>query len=1027
MIRNLVPQHRWLPAILVAALAGGSAARAAEAPRVAALRTQRSGQVTYFHVSFTRPRDLRLPAFSAGQSGTEAYKRALARLPSLVPQDARASLVYLLPDRSEGTPQLLRFPGKTLQFAGRVHATGKVGFRLSYPVERAIVVPANGRTTAETLVQPGWETADLTLDFGEAVKAPVPKNQGDKARAAPIDPADLLRLWAVGQAFRFAVLEVQSPDFGFFPFAREATGRKYNVPTPALLDRQTSGQRDVQSGLYELTTGALAMMESLQLKRLLSPTFQARSERTIPISSVPDFPHRERPWEKMLAGKKPVIEPLARLIPHDQLYIHFKDPSRFIDFIDLFEQFGNQLVNLYEINSREYDLRNRYDRQLCVISRGFAKTFAPLVVGELAVTGSDLFMRDGTDLAVVCRMVNRQLFVATLQPYVDAARKEFGSRLRETRTVYHGITLESYVSPLREISLHRAFLKDSLAVYSNSPVAIRRVLDTYQGRRRALADSPDFRYMRTVFPHADRLEDGFLFMSGAFIRSQVGAALKIKQKRRLEALTSMYMIAHAALFAAWENGKTPPDVNELLADAHLRPDEIYVPEGKAIAWDARVRLPVSDAYNTLRFATPLAEMPIDRITAAEEREYRRFRDDYSRRSGDAFDPIASRMYLGSREIRVETLMGPAVNNSWYDVMRLWTGNGAIEIRPSAFAPATLVGYRAHFNSALLDEPTPTGAVPRRPRTSVGEWLSIRIDDGPVYADLVKLLIRRGEESRASPELYQEAGRLFFRLPLTVGLGIRDPRAFQKQLDDYEDILRWLIGEFTVDKKRPAYKGIPITAVRFAADSGLARFARVNVAAKSRPLYEPVLYYAFIGDGWYLSVSESQLRGLIDDSIARLKPKKPEPAVAVNSSLYVAPAAAVQAGAALRNFLEWESRRWALANGLEWYTLFRCGLVDSRMTERQKFRAAMHYLGYVPTSPENASYKYDAKTDEVANARHGTVRRPTVHSDLDPASSLRPLLEQFRSFRGDLRFVPDGIHTIVTLDRNGGNGGNHLWP
>ena len=61
--------------------------------------------------------------------------------------------------------------------------------------------------------------------------------------------------------------------------------------------------------------------------------------------------------------------------------------------------------------------------------------------------------------------------------------------------------------------------------------------------------------MRTVFRADDKSEDGFLFLSDAFIRQLVGPASKIKEKRRLEALTSLYMLTNAALFTAWENGR----------------------------------------------------------------------------------------------------------------------------------------------------------------------------------------------------------------------------------------------------------------------------------------------------------------------------------------------------------------------------------------------------------------------------------------------------------------------------------------
>ena len=87
----------------------------------------------------------------------------------------------------------------------------------------------------------------------------------------------------------------------------------------------------------------------------------------------------------------------------------------------------------------------------------------------------------------------------------------------------------------------------------------------------ALARSPDFRYVRTVFRRGDREEDGFAFLPDAFIRHLVAPAAKIKEKRRLEALAALSMASYGALFAGWEAGRLPADHQTMLAVSGLRP------------------------------------------------------------------------------------------------------------------------------------------------------------------------------------------------------------------------------------------------------------------------------------------------------------------------------------------------------------------------------------------------------------------------------------------------------------------------
>src|SRR5262249_14125027 len=158
--------------------------------------------------------------------------------------------------------------------------------------------------------------------------------------------------------------------------------------------------------------------------------------------------------------------------------------------------------------------------------------------------------------------------------FIQEARKDFGGQLKEGKEVYRGITIESFVSPLREVSTYRATF-DDFVVYSNSPVGLKRVIDTHLGRIGSLSSSLDFQYMRTVFRADDMEEYGVAFLSDAFIRQLVGPASKIKEMRRLEALTSLSMLTNGALFTAWETGKLPADHDALMQAARLRPDYLY--------------------------------------------------------------------------------------------------------------------------------------------------------------------------------------------------------------------------------------------------------------------------------------------------------------------------------------------------------------------------------------------------------------------------------------------------------------------
>ena len=83
-----------------------------------------------------------------------------------------------------------------------------------------------------------------------------------------------------------------------------------------------------------------------------------------------------------MGDKKPAAEPLARLVPHDNYYIHFKNIRKFIEFGELLDQWGTNLIRAYEVKSRDYRLKERYEQQLCLqAARPWARRSGRVIKG----------------------------------------------------------------------------------------------------------------------------------------------------------------------------------------------------------------------------------------------------------------------------------------------------------------------------------------------------------------------------------------------------------------------------------------------------------------------------------------------------------------------------------------------------------------------------------------------------------------------------------------------------------------------
>jgi hypothetical protein len=589
---------------------------------------------------------------------------------------------------------------------------------------------------------------------------------------------------------------------------------------------------------------------------------------------------------------------------------------------------------------------------------------------------------------------NRQVFLAAVEDFIKEARKEHGDRLREGRDDYHGSTIERFVTPLREVSLHRAVVGD-FVIYSNSPVGIRRVLDAERKEGKSLADSNDFRYLRTIFPVDDAAEDGLVFLPDAFLRQLTGPASRIKEKRRIEALTSLYMMTNAALFCAWETGKLPANETLALFGAGLRPEDVAVPEGKGVRWDGKRQVAISDAYNTLQFATPLIELPIDRITPAEEKAYDAFRQDYSKLWRTYYDPIGLRFNFDAKRVRIETHILPLAASEQYRSLRELSGQGTFRFEPRT---ESIVDFRLALGN--------DGA------------LAFHVDENILLRDMVELLIRWESDPRIN--LRQEYDRLFWKLPLGVSM-TTNAVPFVANAEAVVQIIQ------NIGKDEPKvskYKEVPIHRVPIAED----KYRQIAALVAAQPEQQPLtaifalfptqeapaaLHVAEIGKEVYVSANEDYLKKLIDQSKKPAEKKKAEEERESNAGLYISP---TNARAAANLFLEHEGHSLALLNNPVWNCFYQTGVLASDATEAVRQETARRYLGFVPVSPDGTRYRYDARLGEVVNERHGTLRRPELHSRVAETSELGKFLDQVKSLRAELRFQENGLHTVLTIER-----------
>ncbi len=472
-----------------------------------------------------------------------------------------------------------------------------------------------------------------------------------------------------------------------------------------------ANERAGRVDLFSLFSGSLAVQESLQLDTMRGP--QRRRGKGLPILRPPDFKEvapvkeedrlaaearrraekvkvasltgptiKSHPWEKMLAGKKSEVGALARCVPEDFYLIEFRSLNKMLEVMDQGDLWSTHLFNQSVQEARTQLVGERLKKQLAVETTKLLRPFYDTVVEEVAVTGSDLYLREGSDVTLLFRSKQPDVLKVRMNAFLTNAEKA-NPDVRRTEGDYLGVPFVQLTTPDRAVQVFSAYPTPELHVRGNSRVAFQRIIEAIQGKNgegktvRRLGDSTEFAYIRTLMPRGAKEEDGFVYLSDPFIRRLVGPEVKLTERRRMICYNHLRMIGHAALLYQTEQGRPPKSLEEL-AKAGCAPGEfgkgdLACPDGGSYTLSADGLTGVCSHHGHAHSLTPCCEIPVREVSGTEADEYKAFLDEYNRYWQTFFDPIALRIQVTPQRYRMETIVLPLLDNSVYTSMARMLG------------------------------------------------------------------------------------------------------------------------------------------------------------------------------------------------------------------------------------------------------------------------------------------------------------------------------------------------------------------
>jgi hypothetical protein len=404
----------------------------------------------------------------------------------LASADDKAYLIY---------PRQTRFQQKHAEFYGRLRGKGEAPLKLSYEL-----VSENPDGTLKVTVH----SADIQVN--------VP-TEATGSR-------ELFKRWASEQNAHFTERLRYYPRETFYQYCLLQARSRYGV-APVDLPRPSLQHSEVEAGLYEVFTGSAAIQESVQhavlsgalstgdltrhvseldppnlrtldYTRLLDEA-QAKSKSKDKREQAPGSPNQKDNADAK-ESREPKPHDAARLVPADHYLLHFQSMRAFNDHVDLTTDWGGNLLRMYAVQAQQHGLADKLEEQLILRRGELTRLFADQVVAEIAISGADPFVAEGTDVTILLRLTNADAFDGVSAAWLaDTRRRHAGLSEREFN--YRGKTVLARYTDDRLVSSFVVNIDDYIVFLQLAPS------DSRDDRRRNRRGSQFARVGGVSLPH----------------------------------------------------------------------------------------------------------------------------------------------------------------------------------------------------------------------------------------------------------------------------------------------------------------------------------------------------------------------------------------------------------------------------------------------------------------------------------------------------------------------------------------------
>ena len=872
--------------------------------------------------------------------------------------------------------------------------------------------------------------------------------------------------WTLDEASQQMILHPDDPYLQYVALQLGHNEGKQNEVAEQLrqLNRRWQSQPDRNASLFALFSAAHAIQETLQMDAMqgegagLVGEMGVRAKETVKVATLRGPEVKSHPWGKMLAaqsvaGKRPEVSRLALCVPDDQYFVRFGSVEKLLQVVELGDRWGAHMFTQTIGNATTSLTSSRLKTQLAIQTDPITRPFYDMVVEEIAITGSDLYFRAGSDTTVLFAVKQPQVFQLRMDGFLDAAEKSRPGAVRTTGNVL-GVPYVSVSTPDRSICVFSAYPKPDLHVRSNSGAALERVVAAILGKTgdgkpvRRLGETTEYKYIRTLMPLGAKEEDGLIYLSDPFIRRIVGPELKLTSQRRMLCYNHLRMIGHGAMLFQTQTGRAPKSLEELAsggcAPGLFGQGKYRCPDGGRYALAGDGVTAACSHHGCAESLTPCCEIALGSATPQEAAQYQDFVARYSQYWRRFFDPIAIRVQVTPEQYRVETIILPLIDNSLYTGLAQSLGGEPEPLDALPVPDRNVFSVAARFNKP--EEAREVLRAKLAGATIFGNRLPRPVTEDD--ADLLLRFLYDGIGNQVGMHVYDASPMFDFNLTEFLGEMVRNFRGGRGAIDDDIYPVSFLVASLNA----PVYVALPVRDAELVdrtlerLDVYLAEIARSRdergwldlemdfyrspLSGTSPPVrcysiaFGPVkwrVFFARVGGGLYLASKRFILEDLerLEQSRAKAKAsgRQADEGPVAHAMIRIRPEHWKEILPAFR--LGWaEASREACLNNLgPLSSVARLalsaegGVKAEEILRRADAAHAVHFF-----CPDGGRYELAPGGREIVCTAHGSASMPRQGIAPSEKSPMGKLLKEFGGLTMGLTFLEDGLHAVVTVER-----------